>query len=56
MGHAPERVVLIAGARVDVDANAGEVAGEGFGSNADAIGECCDLVELYGILKPVSMK
>jgi hypothetical protein len=50
MADAPQRVVFIARACVDVDANAGEVAGKGLGSNADAIRERGDLVELDGVL------
>jgi hypothetical protein len=45
-----QRIVLVPRAGIDVDSDAGEVAGQGFGRNTDAIRECGDLVEFGGVL------
>jgi hypothetical protein len=52
VGHAAQGIVFIPRAGVDIDAYAGEVAREGFGGYADAIGEGSDLVEFGGVLYP----
>jgi hypothetical protein len=43
-------IVLVPRAGVDVDADTREVPRQGFGRDADAIGEGCDLVEFGGVL------
>jgi hypothetical protein len=50
MRHSSQLLVLVARAGVDVDSQAREVAGQSFGSYADAIGERGDFVELGGVL------
>lgn len=51
MADSAKRFVLISGAGIDVDSNAGEGAREGFGCDTEAIWEGGDLVKLGGILQ-----
>jgi hypothetical protein len=50
VAHATQRIVFVSRAGVNVNADAGKVAWQGLGRNADAIGECGDLIELDGVL------
>lgn len=50
VAHASQRIVLVSRPGVDVNANTGEVPWQGFGRNADTIGERGDLVEFGGVL------
>ena len=51
MAHSPQRIVFVARASIDVDANAREVAGQGLCGDADAIGQGGDLIEVDGVLE-----
>lgn len=51
MAHSPQRIVFVARTGVDVDANAREVAGQSLCSDADAIGQSGDLIEVDGVLE-----
>lgn len=51
MRHAAEFGGFVAGARIDIDANAGEVARQSLGRDTDAIRKSRDLVELDGVLR-----
>lgn len=53
MGYAAELGGLVAGAGVDINTNAREVAWQGFRRDANAIGKSCDLVKFDGILAEV---
>lgn len=50
MADSAQGIVFVAGAGVDVDANAREVAGQGLCGDADAIGQGGDAVEVGGVL------
>lgn len=51
MAHTSQRIVFVARAGIDVDANAREVAGQGLCSDADAIGQGGDVIEFGGVLE-----
>jgi len=50
MADSTQRLIFVPRASIDVNANSGEVAGEGFGGNADTIWEGGDLVKFDRIL------
>lgn len=51
MAHALQRIVFVSRAGIDVDTNAGKMAREGFGGDAEAIGKGCDFIEVGRILQ-----
>jgi hypothetical protein len=52
--QAPQRFVFVPRTGVDVDTDAGKVAGEGLSRDAEAIRKGCELVELYRILQTLA--
>jgi hypothetical protein len=50
MADSAQCIVLVPRAGVDVDSDTRKVARQGFGGDADAIGEGGDLVEFGGVL------
>lgn len=53
MAYTAQCIVFISGAGINVDTNAGEMAGECFGCDADTIWEGRYLVKLNRILKQI---
>lgn len=53
VGDTAEPIVLVARSGIDVDSYAGEVAGESFCGDTDAVGKFCDRVEFSGVLRNV---